>query len=320
MNIFNSYSFGLKSASKSKKMVTVIYAVIFLLAMVIALPFHSVLSGLAGNTMELNPLLRHFNYSIYSDFMNSSGKYIKPFITAAIWMGAFYYLFTVFFTGGILNILSNESRKFSITGFLSGCGEYFFRYLRLGIYLLLVQFVAGIIVFLPLSKILSNNYDSTQHEASLIYIFIAGATVFAIIFILILIAGDYAKIILFRNNSKKVIKALLKSFGFVFRNLFSTYALFVILFLVSVFLFLIYLLIDSSPGMISTVTILIMFIVQQMFVWLRVFIKIWLLGSELSFYKASDVSGVQISSEIELPDNSDAGNNENALENIEPVI
>jgi hypothetical protein len=72
--------------------------------------------------------------------------------------------------------------------------------------------------------------------------------------------------------------------------------------------------------MISTVTILIMFIVQQMFVWLRVFIKIWLLGSELSFYKASDVSGVQISSEIELPDNSDAGNNENALENIEPVI
>jgi hypothetical protein len=320
MNIFNSYSSGLEAAAKSKKMVTVIYAFLVLLALIIALPFRSVLSGLAGNTMELNPLLRHFNYSVYFDFMNSSGKYIKPFVSTAIWMGAFYYLFTVFFTGGILNILSNESRKFSVTDFLSGCGEYFFRYLRLGIYLLVIQFIAGIIIFLPLSKILSDNYDSTQNEASLFYIFLAGAAVFAIIFILILIAGDYAKIILFRNNSKKVIKALLKSFGFVFRNLIGAYALFIIIFLVPVFLFLIYLLIDSSPGMISTVTILIMFIVQQMYVWLRVFIKIWLLGSELSFYKASDVSGVQLSSEIVLPDNPDSGNNENALENIEPVI
>jgi hypothetical protein len=319
MKIFNSYYAGLKSAAKLKKMVTVIYAVIVLLALVLALPFQSVLSSLAGNTMELDPLLRHFNYSVYSDFMNSSGKYIKPFISTAIWMGAFYYLFTVFFTGGILNILDGESRKFSITDFLSGCGKYFFRFFRLGIYLLVIQLLIAVAIFLPLGKILSGNYETTQNEASLFYITLAGVIVFAVISILVLIVGDYAKIILFRNDSGKVIRAVGRSVKFVFRHLLGTYILYLIISIILVLLFVIYLWLDDAVGMISGVTIFIMFLIQQIFIWLRVLTKIWLIGSELSFYEIINGRGIQSPAEKSHSDNLSAGNGDDAINNFQIV-
>lgn len=306
MIIFKAYAAGLKATVKSKMMSTLIYAVILLLALIIALPFRSVLSEQAGNSMSLHSLLKHFNYTIYSDFMNSAAKIINPFLLAALWMGTFYFLFTIFFTGGILNILSDENQKFSVVNFLSGCGKYFFRFLRLGIYLLIIQFLTALIIFLPLSKILSNNYETTQNEASLFYIFLAGAIVFIVLFILILVIGDYAKIILFKNDSKKVIRTIGKSFQFVFRHLFGTYTLYFLILAVSILLFVIYLLLDNAIGMISGFTIFVMFLIQQIFIWLRVLIKVWFLGSELSFYKIINGSEVKLISESELnPNNGD---------------
>ena len=50
-------------------------------------------------------------------------------------------------------------------------------------------------------------------------------------------------------------------------------------------LFVIYFYLDNVIGMISGLTVFIMFLIQQAFVWLKTWIKIWFLGSELSLYK-----------------------------------
>lgn len=284
MKILNAYFIGFNSAVKLKKMATVIYPVIFLLALIIAVPFHSALLNQAGNTMELQPLLKQFNFTVYADFMNSSGKIVKALIPAAIWMGIFYSLFTVFFTGGILNVLKDESLKFSAGNFFSGCGKYFFRYLRMGIYLLIVQILIGVIVFLPLSLILASNYETTLNEASLFYIFVTGVIIYLLLFILVLIIGDYAKIILYNNDSKKVIKSIYSAFKFTFRHLFGIYLLYILILATPVLLFVIYFLLDNTIGMVSGFTIFVMFIIQQAFIWLRVLVKVWFLGSELTFY------------------------------------
>ena len=293
MKIFKAYFAGLKSAGKSKKMAAVIYAVIFLLALILAIPFHTALLSQTGNSMALHALLKHFNYTIFSDFMNSSGKVINIFILAALWMGIFYFLFTVFFTGGILNVLSDGNMKFSILNFLTGCEKYFFRFFRLGIYLLIIQFLTAVIIFFPLSKILSTNYETTQNEASLFYISLTGVIIFTVLFILILIIGDYAKIILFHNDSGKVVKTIGKSFQFVFGHLFGTYTLYLLILVIPVLLFVFYILLDNAVGMISGFTIFIMFLSQQAFIWLRVLIKVWFLGSELSFYKILNGCDIQ---------------------------
>jgi len=79
MKIFNAYSAGLVSAAKSKRMTTLIYAVTLLLALLIAFPFHLTLLRQAGNTMALGSLVKHFDYTSYTDFMRQSGKALTPF-------------------------------------------------------------------------------------------------------------------------------------------------------------------------------------------------------------------------------------------------
>lgn len=295
MKIFKAYSEGLKSAVQTIRMSVLIYSTIFVFAVILVMPFNSALSNQAGNTMALQGLLKHFNYTIYNDFMPSASKSINPLLQQAVWMGGLYFLFAVFFTGGVLRVLSIGERKFSIVNFLSGCGEYFFRFLRLGIYLLIVDLIIALAVFIPLTMLLSNNYETTQNEASLFYISLSGAFIFAVLIILVLIVGDYAKIILFKEDSRKVIRAIGRSAKFVFRHFIGTYALYLIILAGLVLSFVLYFILDNAIGMISGFTILVMFLIQQIFIWLRVLIKIWFLGSELSFF---DIKNVPVNSEL----------------------
>jgi hypothetical protein len=298
-------------------MAALIYTVILLMALIIVLPFHSAVSGQAGNSMALHSLLKQFNYTIYTDFMHSAGKIINPLLYTAVWMGIFYFLVTVFFSGGILSSLSKKDGKFSAANFLAVSGEYFFRFLRLGIYLLIIIFFIAIAIFLPLGKILSSNYDTTQSEASLFYISIAGAFVFAIFFLLILLIGDYAKIILFNTDSRKVIRTIGKSVKFVFRHLFGTYCLYLLILLVLILSFIIYFVLENVIGMVSGITIFIVFLIQQAFIWLRILIKIWFLGSEVSFYNNMNQSEYQKVSIDETSNDSSSGSVNDMIENPE---
>ncbi len=318
MNILKFYFSGLKAAVGTIKMATLIYTLMFLMALIIAIPFHNALSSQLGNTMAFHAMLKHFNYTIYSDFMNSSGKFINDFILSALWIGIFYLLFTVFFTGGILNIINENNQGFSFVNFLTGCGKYFFRFFRLAIYLLVIQSLIAFIIFFPLSKILSNNYETTQNEASLFFISLAGISIFALIFILILIIGDYAKIILFHNDSGKIVRTIGKSIRFVLRHLVVTYTLYLLILAASLILFIFYFLIDNAIGVSSALTILILFLLQQAFVWLRVLIKIWFLGSENSFYKALTGSEIEVLPEEIIPGDFSERRDEDIIDHPEP--
>lgn len=264
-------------------MTTLIYAVTLLLALVIAIPFHSVLIAQAGNTMALSSLVKHFDYTSYTDFMRQSGKALTPFLGAAVWMGLFFLVFTVFFSGGVLTILGEEN-KFNLKEFLSGCGKFFMRYLRLAIYMVIIISVVEGLLFFAIGAVLVSAYPSVQSEASLFYIFAAGAIVCLLFLILFLTISDYAKVILFREDSKKVLKSIWTSTKFVLRHFLGAYFLYLLLLIAPVVLFILYFLSDESIGMVSGFTIFIMFLIQQILIWLRTWIKIWFLGSELTYF------------------------------------
>ncbi len=284
MKIFNAYNAGFVSAAKSKKMATVIYAITFLFALLLAIPFHATINKIAGNSMDINSMIKGFDYTTYTDFLRTAGHAISPFVSAAFWFGVLYLIFTVFFAGGVLKILNEEDKKFSARLFFENCSVFFFRFLRLSIYLLILQVIFALIVFFPLAAIVTMVSAAVQNEAVLFYIVLIGVIVYLFFFILLLIVGDYAKIILFNNDSRKSLKSIWLSVKFVIRHLFSTYLLYLFILIAPIVLFLIYFYLDSAIGMVSGFTIFIMFLIQQILIWARTWIKIWFLGSEISLY------------------------------------
>ena len=287
MKILTSYFNGFVLAYRTKKLVTTIFFITLFLALILAIPFGSILEKKTGNSMAFISLLKDFNFSVYKDFMNQFSGSIFPFISIAIWMGIFYILFTIFFEGGMLEILLRNKRKYSLTTFWGASARYFSRFLRLAIYSVIIQVVIALIVYIPVINILDSVSSTAESEKTLFYILLTGVIIHLVLFIFILTVTDYAKIMMIENKKYKPLKTLFKSFGFVIKHFLSTYFLYLSLLIVPVLLFIIYFLLEAQFGMSSGLEIFFVFLIQQLFIWCRIFIKIWILGSELFLYSKS---------------------------------
>ena len=285
MKIISSYIAGFLSALRAKKLTLIIYAITLLLALVLAIPFEKTIENEAGNSMAFSSLIKDFDYTVYKDFINQYGKVIDPYISTAVWMGILYLLFTIFFEGGIFTVLRREEDKYSLRLFWEGSAVYFSRFLRLAIYSIIIQVMIAASIYISLGKALESAFDRVESEASMFYIGAAGVLIHLILFIFILTVTDYAKVMMVENAGYKPFKTLFRGMGFVFRHFLSSYFLYLSLLIVPIVLFIVYFSIEGAVGMTSGFKIFIIFIIQQVLIWSRVFIKVWILGSELVLYR-----------------------------------
>ncbi len=168
-------------------------------------------------------------------------------------------------------------------------------------------------MFFPLAAIVTMVSRTVQNEAVLFYIVLIGIIVYLFFFILLLIIGDYAKIILFNNDSTKSLKSIWLSVKFVIRHLFSTYLLYLFILIAPIVFFLIYFYLDNAIGMVSGFTIFIMFLIQQILIWARTWVKIWFLGSEISLHGLFPTVEMNPVKNEDLPEATDEGLYENPL-------
>ena len=285
MKIINAYFKGLKRTLSSYKMITLLYFITLLLAMMIAFPFRSMLKNVVKHSLLPEKLLYDFNFTIYEDIMRNYGDSIMPFIQIMFWVGIVYLFFTIFFSGGVLNIFHYEKNRFSMQAFFEGAGKYFLRFFRLMIFTFLLNIVVLIIVYFPLSIVLDHYIEITTSEKTIFFIALFGVAIHILLLILTLIISDYAKIKIVIEDTNKVFKTFWKAIKFTLKHLFSTYILYGLLLLFSILLFAVYYFIEKPFVMDSAKTILTMFFIQQIFIWLRIFSKVWFLRSELYYYK-----------------------------------
>lgn len=283
MNLFKSFLGGLKKASGAARIVSIIYGITLLLGLILAFTFNSVITKNFGGRLELYSLYHDFNFTIYSDFMNQYGNFFRPLISMMIWFGFFYFFFTVFFSGGILKLWEDSSLKNKVHVFFVGSAKFFFRFLRLGVYILLFQIIVFAIIAVGFSAIFKRELPNST-EPKLFSILVVWTLIHAVFFVFISIVSDYAKIILVKEDSKKVWRSLWTSFKFTLKKLYLTYPLYIMLLVIPGLLFAAYIWIEGLVGMTTFLSIVMMFLVQQIFIWLRLFIKVWILASERELF------------------------------------
>ncbi|MCP5064664.1 MAG: hypothetical protein GY936_19690 [Ignavibacteriae bacterium] len=286
MKILKAYIKGLASALSTLRMSMLIFFFTLLIGLMITIPFKNTLTYMVGHSMLPSLLLNDFDYTSYEDIIRNLGDVLKPFTQIMFWVGLVYLIFSIFFAGGILNIFQNEDNKFSIKSFFEGCGKYFFRFLRLSVIVIILNIIITLIVYIPLGMVISHFAETVESEASLFYIGVGGVVIYLVLLILSLIISDYTKIKLVTGNTTKVFRTFWHSIKFTFRHFFGTYTLYVLLTIVPILFFVIYYFIDSTIGMTSGITIVVMFLIQQLFIWVRVVSKIWFYSSQLLYHNS----------------------------------
>jgi hypothetical protein len=274
---------SLRQTLGSVQLIGLIYCVTLVLSLLVALPFYNTLTVEAHDSLAFLTLLAGFDYTVYSDFMHNSQKALSPLFGVGRLLGVLFIFLSVFFAGGILGRFTQSGIPFNAGSFWQGCTHYVGRFSGIfgitALFLLIetiIWLIAGSLAGFALS-------DSLTERG----IFWIGAVFFALFVLtstLLLCIGDYAKVLMFREDEHKPFRAFGRASRFVFKNITRTYGLYCLLILVGTALFGIYFLIDDLIPMSNWGTILLMFLIQQSLIFARTGLKVWSLGVASAVY------------------------------------
>lgn len=295
MNLPKAYISGFQKSVKSPRMLFLLYFSNILMALILALPFMSFLKNSMGSSRLLENALEGFDFTVFSNltFYNADG--ISVIIGNIKWLLIAFFLLSVFLTGGIINILNKD--KFSTSQFFSGAAYNFFRFLGLNLIVLFFQIIFALIVYIPMGIILDGVGQGDYTELNYYYIVIISFVIHMLIFLLISMIGDYAKFHLVLKDRFNIFKGFWKGVRYVFKNFLKTYFLYLFLLFIPAVIMYVYLYFSKDIKMATGIGILIVFAMQQGFIFLRSFLRVWILASEFNLY-ADDYAHSNIDQDI----------------------
>ncbi len=111
-------------------------------------PISNFIDQTLGRSLQLGDFTSRFDYDTIIDLINHYKPGVNVSINAILSTIIPYWLWSIFSTGGILKVSENRNVRSSTLKFWSGGAEFFFRFLRLKIYIFfLLMFLLGLCYF-----------------------------------------------------------------------------------------------------------------------------------------------------------------------------
>jgi len=279
MKIINALKYGFKLASLNVKLWSLLYLINLLFAGLVVVPILYYLGDELAMTKATDRLIGGFDFTLFNDFLNQNPEFLRLLSTQTIIVGILFILLYIFLTGGILTRLKNmETDLHRLGNFWTGCGKYFFRLLRLSFYFALVYLSVAGLFLAVFSWSVKGGLDYFTSEAAIFYrakicLFFYGC--FALFFFMV---HDYAKVLVISNNRRSVFREFWGAFKLVFKNIGTTFGLYLLLFGLFVLTSILYGMMD---GVIHRMGIpsLGLFLTGQVYVLLQIGFKLMNLGS-----------------------------------------
>jgi hypothetical protein len=255
--------------SQKPILVLFLYAVGFVLAMLVARPFYVTFLNEANTSVALDKLIADFDFMIFTDFFHQSQKAFRPFVPLVFVLGLVYLLLNTFFAGGVLNVADQE--KFSMPRFFEASAKHFRRFALLLVFLFI--FLMALVALAGMFFFIFAAIAEGGSEKDYILWMIPPVLILLYFVGFVVIMGDYGRVMLFKSQTLTPYAAFWKAFSYIFKRP-ATLALFWLIIVLVIILSTVYLGVDSLIGMHSGLTIFVMFLVQQIFVLARTFLKI----------------------------------------------
>ena len=291
MKVLNSYGNGIKRAFLEPKMVVVLWLVNFVAASVIYFLFSGYLSDKIGNRLAAANFLEGFDFKTFFELIIHEGQALNPILYVTFILMFLYYWVSLFLHGGILSVLKSRgvitmaerhNMRFA-PSFFQGAGKYFGRFFRLAIYSLLLWLFFGFLYFL-LDLILKSFTAGGTNERAIFIRYLAQPIIILILYFLIRMIGDYARIQIVVEDSKAVFRSLIQAIQFVVRNFFKTLILYYLILITGLIIFGVYWFVQKLIPTQTLLPILLAFLIGQVFILSRGWLKVALQAAQLHFY------------------------------------
>ncbi len=307
MNILKAYGRGFKNSLRHPRMILLIFAITLLLGLSVALPFFFSFKSAVGNSVVTN-----LDYTTMSELVKFHSWNLDSIISQGKFSVLIFWLIMIFFVGGIVRTFNRED--FTVGTFFSGAGVNFFRFLLCDVIVLALLAVTAAVLF-GISSFLLSLFHNVVTETPLMWAYGIATFIFLCVVALFLMISDYAKFYMEMAGTSRVLKAIGKGIKFVFSNFLRTYFLYALLLVLPILTLILYKLTFDRIGMNTTFGIIAMFFVQQLFIILRVWYRIWSLSSQFELYADDYVQVITYDLDIKKVEKSEVTESE-----PEPVV
>jgi len=277
---------GLRAAVRHPKLVWLLWAWYGLLALVPALPAWSWWNGVLGSSPEAASVLKRFDLGVFLDLTAGKGINGIGLLTgSAAAAGVLALVSSAFAFGGILEVFGTEDDKRSFMHrFFRGGGHFFWRFFRLaimaGVCLVLATGAMSALMAAATAPMGKSEWEPAGYLGG-----VATMVVVLAVAALFLLALDYARIRVARDDSRSMLKAYASGLGFVLRRLLPVYGIAILFVAALAALAGIYLAYETNAPAAGTWTaIAVLFVIQQAVVLGRVFLRVALVGAERQFH------------------------------------
>lgn len=197
------------------------YAVNLLLGVVAALPVAATISEILNHSLEAGRLVKGFDLGAYFGLLMRPEVALSTFVPSSFVISILYLVFMVFLTGGLLVDFRDE-KGLSFGAFLEACGTFFWRFVRLLLFMLLTLVPVGILFDL-LNRGAARIARNSPRDSVNFWLVVGCAAVTALLFFAIRLWFDVAQIRAVAENERKIRRALGRAFRVTFGNFFSLF-------------------------------------------------------------------------------------------------
>jgi len=273
---------GLNRVVRSKRMWALLFAIQLIISLMLVLPLRGQWDAMLGHSLAGESMVQGNGVNLIFEFLvqRSHAVHIEQNL---VLLGALFYLvLTIFLNGGILGVFTSDEGDFKIGPFFNSAGAYFGRFLRLFL-LSLICFGAALLIHGGLSALLKA--IAGDSEPAMVILKIAGWIFLLLLFLLINMAFDYARIITVLTDQRKMVRAVMSAWVFVFRHVGQTTGLYGLVTLAGLILFGLYHAVGSFIATSTGLGIITLFLWQQIHAIGRVGVRLLYFSSQTNLYR-----------------------------------
>ena len=284
MKAFRAFTQGMRQGLKAPGLLLTLYLFNLAAALPVALVFRNILKSGFGNSMAIERFIEGFDYAVYQDFLTQAGPAMGAFGSLVFWVLLGYVFVSTLIAGGVLTIVGGESEKFSLGTFFAGCGRYIGRFFRLFLIFAALLSVTMLVVGAILAAIFSAATQNATSEVTLVVWGLIVGSIAVTVLGLLIVALDFAKIATVRLDLRSMLKATGQSLAFIIRRLFSVVVAVILVLVTLAIGTVLYFWAASAIGMDSLWALAVVFVIQQLYVIFRIYLRVALYGSEWALH------------------------------------
>jgi hypothetical protein len=282
------------------KFLVLLWVINIAFAVVLTAPILMMLSSTLDYSAIGDRLLSSFDYQWYIEFEAKHHDALLKFPSVMVVVGIIYSVIQTFLAGGLLAVFNSTEKKSMFIDFFYGCVAYFFRFFKVLLVALSCYFCLYVLNEWLVS-IIDSSTRNVESEQVVIGLHMVRNALLIVSFNVINLVFDYTKVKIVVDNTHKTLLNIWDTVKFVGAHFGNTFGLYLVISIAGWTLLILYFLVEGTLVPNSFVKIFLVFLLEQIYIIAKIWIRMVFYGSQLVLYKDIRAELISAPSDVVSP-------------------